>query len=86
MPNDGLEVTTGADTVTPLGQLLIHLAVDPLLHAAFLQNPSLVIASARLTPEEATALAEGNWDQIKRFLGTGEKPTPPDEPPVTDRK
>ncbi len=79
---DGPQVTTGAETVTPVGRLLTHMAVDPILHAAFLRNPGLVIASAGLTTEEEGALNAGSWDQIKEFLGTGGKPTPPDPPPT----
>ncbi len=77
---NGPQVITGAETVTPLGQLLARLALDPILHAAFLKNPGLVIASAGLTEAEAEALVLGNWDQIKEFLGTGGRPVPPDEP------
>ncbi len=83
MSDDDPQATTDAGTVTPLGQLLARLALDPILHAAFLKNPGLVIASAGLTPEEETALRDGNWGQIKEFLGTGARPTPPDPPPIT---
>lgn len=72
-------VSTGATTVTALGQLLARLALDPILHAAFLQNPGLVIDSAGLEAEEAEALIKGDWDQIKVFLGTGSKPMPSGE-------
>ncbi len=76
------QVSTGQGTVTPLGQLLAQMALDPIRHAAFLQNPRLVVDSAGLETEEADALIDGDWEQIKVFLGTGSRPTEPDPPPV----
>ncbi len=68
--------------VTTLGRLIAHMALDPKLHQAYLDDPEVVIAGAGLSADEQEAIRSGDWQRIVRHLGTGPRPFPePDGDP-----
>ncbi len=55
--------------VTNLGRLVARLALDDVLHRAYLDNPDSVIGQAGLSDEESKALNSGDWQAIAKLLG-----------------
>ncbi len=55
--------------VTSLGRLIARMALDDVLHRAYLDDPDSVIGNAGLSDEESKALSSGDWSQIVKLLG-----------------
>ncbi len=67
-------------TVSALGRLIAHLALDEELHRRFLEDPDPVIADAGLEEQEEQALRDGDWAAICQLLGPRPRPLPHQRP------
>jgi hypothetical protein len=63
-------------TVSALGRLIAHMALDEELHRRFLDDPDRVIADAGLSAKEEQALRDGDWAAIRVLLGPRPRPLP----------
>lgn len=55
--------------VTSLGRLIARMALDDVLHRAYLDDSDSVIGNAGLSDEESKALRSGDWNEIVKLLG-----------------
>ncbi len=67
-------------TVSALGRLIAHMALDEVLHRRFLDHPDQVIADAGLSADEVKALNDGDWAAIGELLGPRPRPLPHQRP------
>ncbi len=67
-------------TVTALGRLIAHMALDETLHQRFLEDPEAVIVDAGLSADEEQALRDGDWTAISQHLGPRPRPLPHQRP------